>query len=62
MINEDAILSNLFSKDIEEELKLIKLTVLQINKHHEKIKITELTDIQKEIFKELKIKPELLFE
>ncbi len=49
-------------KDIEEELKLIKLTVLQINKHHEEIKITELTDIQKEIFKELKIKPEWLFE
>jgi len=62
MINEDTIQSNLFSKDIEEELKLIKLIILQINKHHEKIKITELTDIQKEIFKELKIKLELLFE
>ena len=62
MINEDTIQLNLFSKDIEEELKLIKLNVLQINKHHEEIKITELTDIQKEIFKELKIKPELLFE
>jgi len=49
MINEDAIQSNLFSKDIEEELKLIKLNVLQINQHHEEIKITELTNCQKEI-------------
>jgi transposase len=49
-------------KDIEEELKMIKLNVLQINKQHEEIKITELTNRQKEIFKELEIKPELLIE
>lgn len=47
-------------QDIEEELKMIKLNVLLINKQHEEIKITELTNRQKEIFKELKIKPELL--
>ncbi len=47
-------------QDIEEELKMIKLNVLQINKHHEEIKITELTNRQKEIFKELEIKPELM--
>jgi len=46
--------------DIEEELKMIKLNVLQINKQHEEIKITELTNRQKEIFKELEVKPELL--
>lgn len=48
--------------DIEEELKMIKLSVLQINKHHQEIKITELTNRQKVIFKELNIKPELLIE
>jgi len=53
MINEDTIQSKLFSKDIEEELKLIKLNVLQINKHHEEIKITELTNCQKEIYNDL---------
>lgn len=46
--------------DIEEELKMIKLNVLEINNQHEEIKITELTIRQKEIFKELDIKPELL--
>ena len=46
--------------DIEEELKMIKLNVLKINNHHEEIKITELTNRQKEIFKELDIKPELM--
>jgi transposase len=49
-------------RDIEEELKMIKLNVLQINKQHEEIKITELTNRQKEIFNELEIKPELLLE
>ena len=47
-------------QDIEEELKMIKLSVLQINKNHEEIKITELTNRQKEIFKILDLKPELL--
>ncbi|MBC8486644.1 MAG: IS1634 family transposase [Bacteroidetes bacterium] len=47
-------------QDIEEELKMIKLNVLEINNHHEEIKITELTTRQKEIFRELDIKPELL--
>lgn len=47
-------------KDMEEELKMIKLNVLLINKNHEKIKITELTNRQKEIFKALDLKPELL--
>lgn len=47
-------------QDIEEELKMIKLNVLLINKRHEEIKITELTSRQKEIFKELNIKPDLL--
>lgn len=49
-------------QDIEEELKMIKLNVLQINKNHEEIKITELTNRQKEIFKILGLKPELLAE
>lgn len=49
-------------QDIEEELKMIKLNVLQINKNHEYIKITELTNRQQEIFKALEIKPELLLE
>lgn len=49
-------------QDIEEELKMIKLNVLQINKTHEEIKITELTKPQKEIFKALGIKQELLVE
>ena len=49
-------------QDIEEELKMIKLSVLQINKNHEEIKITELTNRQKEIFKILGLKPELLAE
>lgn len=49
-------------QDIEEELKMIKLSVLQINKNHEEIKITELTNRQKEIFKILELKPELLAE
>ena len=49
-------------QDIEEELKMIKLNVLQINKHYEEIKITELTNRQKEIFNELGIKPEFLLE
>jgi transposase len=47
-------------QDIEEELKMIKLNVLEINNQHEEIKITELTTRQKEIFTELDIKPELL--
>ena len=47
-------------QDIEEELKMIKLNVLQINKRHEEIKITELSDHQKEIFKILEIKTESL--
>jgi len=47
-------------QDIEEELKMIKLSILQINKNHEEIKITELTSRQKEIFKALELKPELL--
>jgi len=46
-------------QDIEEELKMIKLSVLQINKNHEEIKITELTNRQKEIFKVLDLKLEL---
>lgn len=49
-------------QDIEEELKMIKLNVLQINKNHEEIKITELTNQQKEVFKALKLKQELLVE
>jgi transposase len=47
-------------QDIEEELKMIKLNVLQFNKNHEEIRITELTDPQKEIFKALELKTELL--
>lgn len=47
-------------QDIEEELKMIKLNVLQINKSHEEIKITELTNRQKELFKILGVKQELL--
>lgn len=47
-------------QDIEEELKMIKLNVLLINKHHEEIKITELTNRQTEIFRILGIKPDLL--
>jgi len=47
-------------QDIEEELKMIKLNVLQIKKHHQEIKITELTNRQKEIFMKLEIKPELM--
>lgn len=46
--------------DIEEELKEIKLTVLQFGKSHEEIKITELTNRQKEIFSILDINKELL--
>ena len=49
-------------QDIEEELKMIKLNVLQINKNHEEIKITQLTNRQTEIFKVLELKPELLIE
>lgn len=49
-------------QDIEEELKMIKLSILQINKNHEEIIITELTNRQKEIFKALELKPELLAE
>lgn len=47
-------------QDIEEELKMIKLNVLQINKTHEEIKITELTNRQTEIFRILAIKPDAL--
>lgn len=47
-------------KDIEEELKMIKLNVLHINQLHQEIKITELTSHQKEIFKAMNIKPEIL--
>ena len=46
--------------DIEEELKEIKLTVLQLGKTHEEIKITALTNRQKEIFSILEINKELL--
>ena len=46
--------------DIEEELKMIKLNIMQINKHHEEIKITALTTRQKDIFMQLDIKPELM--
>jgi len=46
--------------DIQEELKEIKLTVLQLGKNHEDIKITELTNRQKEIFSILDINKELL--
>jgi len=46
--------------DIEEELKEIKLSVLKIGKNHEEIKITELTNRQKEIFSILDINKELL--
>lgn len=42
-------------KDIEEELKMIKLNVLQIGKNHEVIKITEPSARQKEVFKILGI-------
>jgi transposase len=44
-------------KDIEEELKMIKLNVLKVGDNHEEIKITELSDKQKEIFKVLDINP-----
>lgn len=59
-LNNKQMKEQLSLNDIEEELKMIKLNVLQINKQHEEIKITELTNRQKEIFKELEIKPELL--
>jgi len=42
-------------RDIEEELKMIKLNVLKINENYEEIKITELTNRQQEIFDLLKI-------
>ena len=61
-LNNEKKKEKLSLQDIEEELKMIKLNVLKINKHHEEIKITELTNRQKEIFRELNIKPELLIE
>jgi len=42
-------------KDIEEELKMIKLNVLKIGGNHEEIKITEPSLRQREIFKNLEI-------
>jgi transposase len=41
--------------DVEEELKMVKLNVLKIDKRHEQILITDLSDLQKEIFNVLKI-------
>ena len=61
-LNNEKKKEKLSLQDIEEELKMIKLNVLKINKQHEEIKITELTNRQKEIFRELNIKPELLLE
>jgi len=46
--------------DIEEELKMIKLNVMNIGKNYEKIMITELTDRQKEILSLLNIDKEFL--
>lgn len=46
-------------QDIEEELKMIKLNILQI-KNQQEIKITALTDRQKEIFKVLNINHQLI--
>ena len=42
-------------KDVEEELKMIKLNILKIGKNHEEIKITEPSARQREIFKNLEI-------
>jgi len=42
-------------RDIEEELKMIKLNILKINENYEEIKITELSNRQQEIFDLLKI-------
>ena len=47
-------------KDVEEELKMIKLNILKIGKNHEEIKITEPSARQKEIFKNLEINYEEL--
>ena len=44
--------------DIEEELKMIKLNILKIKDNNEKIVITELTDIQIQIFNQLKVNTE----
>ena len=42
-------------KDVEEELKMIKLNILKVGKNHEEIKITEPSARQREIFKNLEI-------
>ena len=47
-------------KDVEEELKMIKLNILKIGKNHEEIKITEPSARQREIFKNLEINYEEL--
>ena len=49
-------------RDIEEELKMIKLNILKINENYEEIKITELTNRQHEIFDLLKIDKNELME
>lgn len=54
-INNKVKKEQLALKDIEEELKMIKLNVLKIGKNHEEIKITEPSPIQREIFKILEI-------
>ena len=49
-------------RDIEEELKMIKLNILKINENYEEIKITELTNRRHEIFDLLKIDKNELME
>ena len=53
--NNKAKKQQLAYKDIEEELKLIKLNILKIGNCHEEIKITEPSDRQREIFNVLGI-------
>lgn len=47
--------------DIEEELKLIKLIEMKVCEDYEAIKVTELTEIQKEVFRMLKIDEKELY-
>lgn len=47
--------------DIEEELKLIKLIEMKVSEDYEAIKVTELTEMQKEVFNMLKIDEKELY-
>ena len=47
--------------DIEEKFKLIKLIEMKVCEDYEAIKVTELTEIQKEVFRMLKIDEKELY-